>query len=103
MGDDRSAAALVHQKTRRAEYEAFADWIKRSAADPKLRALPKLDARQIAKPEAPNEVIRHARKDRLLDSFENSIWAMRFRCMSCHLEGSDENRKLVQEHGERVA
>ena len=49
------------------------------------------------------EVIRHARKDRLLESFTNSIWAMRFRCLSCHNEGTQENIKLVKEHGERVA
>src|SRR5262249_41060735 len=104
MGDeDKSPASLVHQKTRRAEYEAFADWVRRSAADPKLRALPKRDASEAARPGAPDAVIRHARTDRLLASFENSVWAMRFRCMSCHIEGSDENRKLVQEHGERVA
>lgn len=104
MGDDdRSAGVRVHQKARAAEYQAFADWIKRSAADPKLRALPRLDAAATAKPAVPNAVIRHARKDRLLESFENSVWAMRFRCMSCHIEGTDENRKLVQEHGARVA
>lgn len=104
MGDDdRSAGARVHQKARTAEYEAFADWVKRSAADPKLRALPKLDTNETAKPAVPNEVIRHARKDRLLESFENTVWALRFRCMSCHIEGSAENRKLVAEHGERVA
>jgi hypothetical protein len=104
MGDDNSSAgARVHQKTRAAEYEAFADWVRRSAADPKLRALPKLDANEAAKPAAPNAVIRHARTDRLLEAFANSVWALRFRCMSCHTEGSEQNRKLVAEHGERVA
>src|SRR5262249_16814618 len=44
-----------------------------------------------------------ARTDQLLESFTNTIWAMRFRCMSCHIEGSAENKKLVQEHGGRVA
>src|SRR5262245_5630867 len=80
MGDDdRSPAAMIHRKARRAEYEAFADWVRRSAADPKLRALPKLDAAVAARPAAPDEVIRHARKDRLFESFENTVWAMRFR------------------------
>ena len=51
----------------------------------------------------PVEVVRHARKDRLLESFENTVWAMRFRCMSCHTEGTPENKKLVAEHGGRVA
>jgi hypothetical protein len=104
MGEEEKAgAALIHQKNRQAEYQAFAEWIKRSAADPNLRALPKANGDELAKPKRPDEVIRHARKDRLLESFENTIWALRFRCMSCHIEGTDENRKLVEKHGQRVA
>ena len=102
-GDDKAGASLIHQKNRTAEYEAFADWIKESAADPALRNLPKAKADELANPPRPLEVIRHARKDRLTESFTNSIWALRFRCMSCHLEGTDDNRKLVEKHGQRVA
>src|SRR5260370_34644367 len=84
MGDaDKTGAALIHQKTRRAEYEAFADWVKRSAEDPRLRNLPKLNAADVAGPKRPVEVIRHARTDRLLESFTSNIWSMRFRCMGC--------------------
>lgn len=104
MGEkDGTGAALLHQKTRRAEYEAFADWIQRSVQDPRLRSLPRLPTGEVAGPKRPPEVIRHARTDRLLESFTNTIWAMRFRCMGCHTEGTDQNRKLVQEHGRRVA
>jgi len=104
MGEkEKGQAALIHQKVRQAEYEAFADWVKRSAQDPRLRELPKLKADKLAGPKRPVEVIRHARKDRLLESFTNNIWALRFRCMSCHSEGTAESRKLVAEHGERVA
>ena len=104
MGDgDKSPASLITAKVRRAEYEAFAEWIKTSAADPKLRDAPKLDPSERAAPARPAEVIRHDRADRLLDSFENTVWAMRFRCMGCHAEGSEQNRKLVKENGERVA
>ena len=101
--DDKGKSSLVHQKTRKAELEALADWIKRSAADPQMRKLPKLAAEKQAKPARPNEVIRHARKDRLLESFTNNVWSMRFRCMNCHTEGNPQNDKLVKEHGERVA
>jgi hypothetical protein len=101
--DDKARAALIHQKARKAEYEAFADWVKRSAQDPKLRALPKLKPDELAKPARPVEVIRHARKNRLVESFTNNVWPMRFRCMGCHTEGNAENKKLVQEHGDRVA
>jgi hypothetical protein len=104
MGErDTPAAALIHEATRKAEYDAFAEWIKASAGDARLREAPKLQAADQAGPGRPVEVIRHARKDRLLDSFEQNIWAMRFRCMTCHLEGSPENEKHKKEHGPRVA
>jgi hypothetical protein len=103
MGKGEKGAELIHEETRKKEYEAFAEWIKASAADPALRNAPKLDEDKLAGPARPNEVIRHDRKDRLLESFENTVWAMRFRCMSCHIEGHPENRKKVAEFGERVA
>lgn len=102
MGEeDKKGAALIHQKNREAELAAFTAWIKESAADPALRKLPK--ANEASGATRPVEVVRHARTDRLAQSFENTIWALRFRCMSCHIEGSDENKKLVAKHGERVA
>ena len=88
---------------RQAEYDAFAEWIKAGARDPKLRDAPKLDPSERAAPERPAEVIRHDRADRLLESFENTVWAMRFRCMGCHAEGTAQNQKNVKEYGERVA
>jgi hypothetical protein len=104
MGDaDRTGANLIHEKTRKAEYEAFAEWIKACCDDPKLRDAPKVDAKDLARPDTPDEVIRHGRKDRLQASFEQNVWAMRFRCMSCHIEGTPENDKLVKENGARVA
>lgn len=104
MGDaDKDVAARVHQKARDAEYEAFADWVRRSAADPKLRKLPKLAAEKLARPKRPDEVIRHARKDRVLASFTDNVWPMRFRCMGCHTEGTPQCDKHVKEHGGRVA
>ncbi len=100
---DKSSAALINAKVRQAEYEAFAAWIKSSARDPKLRDAPKLDPAERAAPERPIGVIRYDRTDRLLESFTNTIWAMRFRCMGCHTEGSVENQKNVKEFGDRVA
>src|SRR5262249_55933799 len=47
-------------------------------------------------------VIRHARKDRLLASFEKNVWSLRFRCASCHAPGGAEYAKLTKEHGPRV-
>jgi hypothetical protein len=101
--DDRKAASLIHAKTRQAEYDAFAAWVTASAEDPKLRTAPKLDAAERAGPAKPAEVVRHGRKDRLLESFERDVWAWRFRCMNCHTEGTPQNEKHRKEHGERVA
>jgi hypothetical protein len=101
--DGDQGAALIHEKVRKAEYEAFAEWIKACCNDPDLRNAPKLAETDLAQPPRPPEVIRHARKDRLLASFEQNVWAMRFRCMGCHVEGSPENSKLLKEHGDRVA
>ncbi|OWK37745.1 hypothetical protein [Fimbriiglobus ruber] len=103
MGKDEKGAAAVHQANRTAEYEAFAAWVKASAADPALRSAPKLAADKLARPARPDEVIRHARKDRLVESFANTVWPMRFRCMSCHSEGSDQSKKFIAEFGDRVA
>jgi hypothetical protein len=103
MGDTDPKTPAVHAANRKAEYEAFSAWIKACAADPSLRDAPKLATSELAKPAAPDAVIRHARSDRLLESFERTIWAMRFRCMNCHTEGTPQNDKHVKEFGERVA
>ena len=67
-----------------------------------MRAAPKLAEAERATP-LPDAVIRHARKDRLEVSFESNVWAYRFRCMNCHTEGTPQNDKLRQKHGDRVA
>jgi hypothetical protein len=100
--DDPKAARLISAKKQKAEYEAFAAWIRACAADPALRNAPKPE-KAPALATKPVEVVRHARKDRMLESFETNIWPMRFRCMNCHTEGTPQNDKLVKEHGERVA
>ncbi len=104
MGKEDSAPkAKIHQENRKREYDAFVAWLNASAADPALRNAPKLKPEGQAKPARPNEVIRHARKDRLVESFTNNVWSMRFRCMSCHTEGTPQNAKLEKEHGGRVS
>jgi hypothetical protein len=104
MGEkDKPEAARAYDKKRQAEFAALRDWLAASCRDPKLRDLPKNGAAGTARPSRPVEVIRHERKDRLLESFVNNVWAMRFRCMSCHIEGTEENNKFKKEFGERVA
>lgn len=100
--DDPKAAGLITAKQQKAEYEAFAAWIKACVADPNLRNAPKPEKAPVLATK-PVEVVRHARKDRVLESFEKNIWSLRFRCMNCHTEGTPQNDKLVKEHGEFVA
>ena len=103
MGDGATDATAIQSQNRKAEYEAFSAWIAACIADERLRELPKFDEKKLARPSATEAVIRHARKDRLLESFEKNIWAIRFRCMNCHIEGTPQNDKLRAEHGDRVA
>src|SRR5262249_55650935 len=100
--NDPKAAGLITAKQQKAEYEAFAAWIKAWAADPALKNAPKPD-NPPALATKPSEVVRYARKDRMLESFEKNVWSLRFRCMNCHTEGTPANTKHVQEYGERVA
>ncbi len=93
----------VHAKVRKAEREAFLAWIAACAKDPALRAAPKLDGKGLGKPATPDEVIRHARSDRVLASFDKNVWAWRFRCMNCHTERTPQNDKHRKEYGDRVA
>jgi hypothetical protein len=104
MGGEKSeSASLISAKVREAEHRAFSEWITASCSDPQLRNAPKLQLPEIAKPARPLEVIRHARTDRLLASFEENIWAQRLRCSGCHSPSGSENTKLVAEHGEQVS
>jgi len=102
MGETSKGAQLISDKVRKMEYDAFAEWIKASAADPKLREAPKLAVSELAQPKRPNEVIRHARLDRVAELFEKNVWSQRFRCTGCHSAESPEYAKLVKENGEEM-
>ncbi len=82
--DADKGARLIHEETRKAEYAAFEAWILACCADPALRELPLLTAASLAKPARPEEVIRHARKSRVVDSFARNVWSQRMRCFPCH-------------------
>jgi hypothetical protein len=100
--DDPKAAGLISAKKQKTEYEAFAAWIKACAADPAIKNAPKSE-KAPALATKPVEVVRHGRKDQMLESFETNVWSLRFRCMNCHTEGTPQNDKLVTENGARVA
>jgi len=90
--------SLIGHKVRQQEYQAFSAWIHAAVKDPKLLAA-KSD-----KPlgtELPPEVIRHARKDRVLASFIDNIWSEMGRCINCH--SPERNRRQVKKFGEQVS
>jgi mono/diheme cytochrome c family protein len=90
--------SLVTQKIRKEEYDAFAAWIEAAVKDPKLAAA-KADAK--LGPELPVEVLRHARRDRVLASFVDNVWSEVGRCAACH--SPDRNQEQVKKHGAQVS
>lgn len=82
--DQDSGARRIHEKTRKAEYEAFAAWVDACCNDSVLRNMPPLTKAEVAAPTAAVAVIRHARKSRVVDSFTRNVWSQRMRCFPCH-------------------
>ena len=89
---------LVTENVRQQEYEAFREWIRAAVIDSTLIA--DKDAQPIGS-QLPEEVIRHARNDRVLASFVENVWTEVGRCAACH--SPDRNQKQVFEHGEQVS
>jgi hypothetical protein len=81
------------------ELTAFRNWITAAAKDSKL-ASASAPTTAIG-PTLPPEVIRHARRDRVLTSFLENVWIERERCAGCH--SSDKNQRVVKEHGEHIS
>ncbi len=116
MGDrDRDPLAKrIHAKTRQAEYEAFTAWVHACCNDKALVNRPPLTTDVLAKPDPTDEVIRHGRKDRVLDSFVRNVWSQRMRCFPCHTPNEidpnnpqhakpkENHRKFVKQYGARM-
>jgi hypothetical protein len=94
---DGTSELLV--KVRRAEHLAFQSWIRAAVRDPTLLATKGSEAR--IGTELPVEVIRHMRRDHVLESFVENIWSQIGRCINCH--SPDRNARLVKKHGEQVS
>jgi mono/diheme cytochrome c family protein len=86
-------------KLRSEELAAFRAWITAAAKDPQL-ASASASAEPVG-PTLPSEVIRHARRDRMLESFVENIWIERERCAGCH--SPDKNQRLIAKHGEHIS
>ena len=89
---------LITEEVRREELEAFRSWIHAAVNDRNLLAA---ESDEVIGPTLPVEVIRHARRDRVLASFIDNVWSEVGRCSSCH--SPDQNQKQVKEHGEQVS
>jgi hypothetical protein len=106
MGDEDpdEGTKLIHAKNRRAEYDAFAAWIRAGAGDPRLRQL--AVPAEAAGPKKPDTIIRHARADRVLDSFTRNIWSQRMRCFPCHtpyeIDANDPKHKVARERMKKM-
>jgi hypothetical protein len=89
----------VLAKVRAEELAAFGAWIAAAAKDAKIaKASPSPEP---VGPTLPVEVIRHARRDRVLQSFIENIWIERERCAGCH--SPDKNQRLIEKHGEHIS
>lgn len=91
--------SLITDKVRREEYEAFRTWIVAAVNDPALAKSKATDAS--IGPGLPDEVIRHARRDRVLASFIDNVWSEVARCTHCH--SPERNQEQVKKHGEQVS
>jgi hypothetical protein len=94
---DKGDAALA--KVRAEELAAFRTWIAAAAKDPQILSA-KPTAGQVG-PVVPVEIVRHARRDRVLESFVENIWIERERCAGCH--SPDKNQRLIAKHGEHIS
>ncbi len=90
--------SLVTDEIRQVEFEAFRAWVRAAVSDSTLIA--DKDVQPIG-PQLSEEIIRHARKDRVLASFVENVWTEVGRCAACH--SPDQNQKQVKEHGEQVS
>jgi hypothetical protein len=91
--------SLITDKVRREEYEAFRAWIAAAVKDPALGKAKTTD--ETIGPDLPKEVIRHARKDRVLASFLDNVWSEVARCAHCH--SPERNAEQVKKHGEHIS
>lgn len=90
--------SLVSDEIRQVEFQAFRAWVRAAVSDSTLIA--DKDVLPIGS-QLPEEVIRHARTDRVLASFVENVWSEVGRCAACH--SPDQNQKQVKEHGEQVS
>lgn len=82
------------EKVRQTELVAFRAWIRAVVREPELL---KATSDVEVGTSLPPEVIRHARRDRVLASFLDNIWSEMGRCINCH--NPERNRKKIGRNG----
>lgn len=112
--DADKRSRLIHEDTRKAEFDAFAAWIEACCHDSELVKRQTTDGFSPARPDHPDAVIRHARKSRVVDSFVRNVWSQRMRCFPCHTpheidadnpqheKPAERQRELVKRFGQKV-
>lgn len=90
--------SLVSRKVRQEELQAFTAWLQAAVKEPALLAA---NGERAAGPSVPLEVVRHARTDRVLQSFVDNVWSEVLRCAACH--SPDRNQKQVEKFGDQVS
>ena len=110
MGDKDAdtGARRIHEKTRKAEFEAFSSWITACCNDPELLDASAATETKSVGPQKPIAIVRHARRSRVVESFARNVWSQRMRCFPCHtpheLDRNNPKHKVpIQRQGEFVA
>ena len=94
IGRKPEKASPISEEVRKLELEAFRTWIQAAVRDPELLKA-KSDTDVGIK--LPVDVVRHARKDRVLSSFVDNIWSQMGRCVNCH--SPERNRSKIGRNG----
>ncbi|GAB4148942.1 MAG: hypothetical protein Tsb009_22980 [Planctomycetaceae bacterium] len=89
----------LSEKIRLQELTAFRAWIRAAVKDPSL--LKAAAGKDVVGLKLPPEVIRHARKDRVMSSFVDNVWSQMGRCINCH--SPDRNQRVARKNGEQVS
>ena len=82
------------EKVRQTELVAFRAWIRAAVREPELL---KATSDVEVGTSLPPEVVRHARRDRVLSSFIDNIWSEMGRCINCH--NPERNRQKIGRNG----
>lgn len=85
------------QRVQAEELAALRDWLRAAVRDPSLL---RAQANGSLGTELPVEVIRHARSDRVLQSFVDNIWSEMGRCINCH--SPERNRGKIKDLGQEA-